>query len=304
MNKLVITIYYFSYNKDFYNINLSILQVENVLSKIFNLKIELRFIKLHYPFLNSNIFANFIGHLILGNFTSNLIKKDSKFLEKKREINKNIKNFEPYKIKSIKRGTRNKNKAGRRFNLVKLFKKLKLIRVNKPVVAIPNIKKNLFNNLNFASRLDNYNTTSFTQANIFKDNWNLGFNNRKDFSFEKGSLFTSPTPGANFSDSVKIKKTLPGPHPAAIGSRGRAVGNINNLFEKNRSKLALLGVKYEIAGRMNRRRSATRTSVVSRSKGSFKFNSKKSLIDHSSFIYKNKNGSFCVKVWLSSNYSL
>ena len=309
VNKLVITIYYFSYNatanankgkrgnkekrgyqavysNDFYNINLSLLQVEELLAKLFNINIELRFIKLHYPFLNSNIFANFIGHLTLGNFTSNLINKDSKFLAKKRTINKQLENFEKYSINSINTRTSTKIKNRRRFNLLKLFKKMKFIRVNKQRGAIDNINNNLFNNLKFPGRFVNYNFRG-QPDNLYGKNL-LAFNNRKTFVRGDSTQFTPIERAGTTNQGLLLNKK----------------SNINNIFDKYQSKLALLGAKYEIAGRMNRRRSATRTSVISRSKGSFKFNSKNSLIDHSKFIYKNKSGSFSVKVWLSSNYSL
>ena len=324
VNKLIITIYYFSntaptlaptffkgqrgikqrgycekqsvYYKDFYNINLSLLQVEELLAKLFNINIELRFIKLHYPFLNSNIFANFIGHLILGNFTSNLIKKDSKFLDRKRKINKQIENFETYSINSFNLRQNTKNKKRRRFNLVKLFKKMKLIRVNKAGAAVDNIKNNLFNNLNFTAGLNNYNTTIIGQSDKLYGKNNLDFNTRNTIIRGDSTQFSSTNDldsGRTSNQNLELR-----------GGLNNTKTKINNIFEKYQSKLALLGAKYEIAGRMNRRRSATRTSVISRSKGSFKFNSKNSLIDHSRFIYKNKNGSFSVKVWLSSNYSL
>lgn len=83
-------------------------------------------------------------------------------------------------------------------------------------------------------------------------------------------------------------------HPRSKG----VIGNSPFLIPKN-----ILGLKLQISGRMNRRKTASRSSIQTKFKGSFKFNkiglSSKSLIDFSKYSFKNKNGAFTVSVWLS-----
>src|SRR5437868_496143 len=60
----------------------------NVLSKAFNKNIELNLIRLHYPYLNSNIFANLLA-LLINKIKMRLITRDLF----KNSIIKNIKNI-------------------------------------------------------------------------------------------------------------------------------------------------------------------------------------------------------------------
>lgn len=185
--------------------NVDIANLEKAFVSLFNINVEIRFIKLYYPFLNSKILAKFITTVNSNKFTPNLapIPKD-----------KNI-------IKSS------------------INKKLRMDRIDSIFRKINLIKSDL--KASFACR-------------------NSHFNNSKFF----------------INDKSIIKTDI----------------------------LNLIGVKYEIAGRMTRRRTASRSSLISKYKGTFKPGSKKSMIDYTKFSYKNKNGAFTVKVWLSANNPL
>ncbi|CAM0137305.1 hypothetical protein VKS41_005016 [Umbelopsis sp. WA50703] len=63
---------------------------------------------------------------------------------------------------------------------------------------------------------------------------------------------------------------------------------------------AIQGVKYQVSGRLGRRRGAGRGSVLRKSLGTFKFTTAKSLIDVGRHSFANRNGSITVKVWISS----
>ncbi|KAG9301258.1 hypothetical protein G9A89_012641 [Geosiphon pyriformis] len=63
----------------------------------------------------------------------------------------------------------------------------------------------------------------------------------------------------------------------------------------------LAGIRIEIAGRMGTRKGASRTTNTTKSLGSFHFKQMThSMIDYSKVEGKNRNGSFTVKVWISS----
>ncbi|RUS32839.1 hypothetical protein BC938DRAFT_474114 [Jimgerdemannia flammicorona] len=63
---------------------------------------------------------------------------------------------------------------------------------------------------------------------------------------------------------------------------------------------AVQGIKYQVSGRLGRKRGASRTSTMRKSAGTFKFTSTKSLIDVGRHSFTNKNGSITVKVWIST----
>ncbi|CAO3670637.1 unnamed protein product [Umbelopsis ramanniana] len=63
---------------------------------------------------------------------------------------------------------------------------------------------------------------------------------------------------------------------------------------------AIQGVKYQVSGRLGRRRGAGRSSILRKSLGTFKFTTAKSLIDVGRHTFANRNGSITVKVWISS----
>ncbi|KAI8379479.1 uncharacterized protein BYT42DRAFT_568947 [Radiomyces spectabilis] len=63
---------------------------------------------------------------------------------------------------------------------------------------------------------------------------------------------------------------------------------------------AIQGVKYQVSGRLGKRKGAARTQVIRRSLGAFRFTSHKSLVDVGRHTFANKNGSITVKVWISS----
>lgn len=63
---------------------------------------------------------------------------------------------------------------------------------------------------------------------------------------------------------------------------------------------AIQGIKYEVSGRLGRRKGASRTSVLRKSLGTFQFTSHKSLVDVGRHTFANKNGSITVKVWIAS----
>ncbi|KAI8098891.1 uncharacterized protein BX664DRAFT_319867 [Halteromyces radiatus] len=63
---------------------------------------------------------------------------------------------------------------------------------------------------------------------------------------------------------------------------------------------AIQGVKYEVSGRLGRRKGASRTQVLRKSLGTFQFTSHKSLVDVGRHTFANKNGSITVKVWIAS----
>ncbi|CAG8517811.1 2740_t:CDS:1 [Funneliformis mosseae] len=63
----------------------------------------------------------------------------------------------------------------------------------------------------------------------------------------------------------------------------------------------LAGIKLQISGRMSLRKGAARSAVVTKSIGRLRFNTVgKSMIDYAKVEGKNMNGSYCIKVWLSS----
>jgi len=63
----------------------------------------------------------------------------------------------------------------------------------------------------------------------------------------------------------------------------------------------LAGIKIQISGRMSLRKGAARSAVVTKSIGRLRFNTVgKSMIDYAKVEDKNMNGSYCIKVWLSS----
>ncbi|CAO3636290.1 unnamed protein product [Mucor hiemalis] len=63
---------------------------------------------------------------------------------------------------------------------------------------------------------------------------------------------------------------------------------------------AIQGIKYEVSGRLGRRKGASRTQVMRKSLGTFQFTSHKSLVDVGRHTFANKNGSITVKVWIAS----
>ncbi|KAI7869205.1 hypothetical protein BDF14DRAFT_392753 [Spinellus fusiger] len=63
---------------------------------------------------------------------------------------------------------------------------------------------------------------------------------------------------------------------------------------------AIQGVKYQVSGRLGRRKGASRTQVMRKSLGTFQFTSHKSLVDVGRHTFANKNGSITVKVWIST----
>ncbi|KAI9248629.1 hypothetical protein BY458DRAFT_536561 [Sporodiniella umbellata] len=63
---------------------------------------------------------------------------------------------------------------------------------------------------------------------------------------------------------------------------------------------AIQGVKYEVSGRLGRRKGAGRTQTMRKSVGTFQFTSHKSLVDVGRHTFANKNGSITVKVWIAS----
>ncbi|KAI8978959.1 hypothetical protein BDB01DRAFT_798741 [Pilobolus umbonatus] len=63
---------------------------------------------------------------------------------------------------------------------------------------------------------------------------------------------------------------------------------------------AIQGIKYQVQGRLGRRKGASRTQVLRKSLGTFQFTSHKSLVDVGRHTFSNKNGSITVKVWIAS----
>ncbi|OAD70859.1 hypothetical protein PHYBLDRAFT_135055 [Phycomyces blakesleeanus NRRL 1555(-)] len=63
---------------------------------------------------------------------------------------------------------------------------------------------------------------------------------------------------------------------------------------------AIQGIKYQVSGRLGRRKGASRTQVMRKSLGTFQFTSHKSLVDVGRHTFANKNGSITVKVWIAS----
>ncbi|KAI8140037.1 hypothetical protein BJV82DRAFT_624884 [Fennellomyces sp. T-0311] len=63
---------------------------------------------------------------------------------------------------------------------------------------------------------------------------------------------------------------------------------------------AIQGVKYEVSGRLGRRKGAGRSTIFRKSLGTFQFTSTKSLVDVGRHTFSNKNGSITVKVWIAS----
>jgi ribosomal protein S3 len=63
---------------------------------------------------------------------------------------------------------------------------------------------------------------------------------------------------------------------------------------------AIQGIKYQVSGRLGRRKGASRTQVMRKSLGTFQFTSHKSLVDVGRHTFANKNGSITVKVWIST----
>ncbi|KAI9482666.1 MAG: hypothetical protein EXX96DRAFT_118076 [Benjaminiella poitrasii] len=63
---------------------------------------------------------------------------------------------------------------------------------------------------------------------------------------------------------------------------------------------AIQGIKYQVSGRLGRRKGASRTQVMRKSLGTFQFTSHKSLVDVGRHTFANKNGSITVKVWVAS----
>ncbi|KAI7858965.1 hypothetical protein BDC45DRAFT_594481 [Circinella umbellata] len=63
---------------------------------------------------------------------------------------------------------------------------------------------------------------------------------------------------------------------------------------------AIQGVKYEVSGRLGRRKGAGRSAIFRKSLGTFQFTSHKSLVDVGRHTFSNKNGSITVKVWIAS----
>ena len=63
----------------------------------------------------------------------------------------------------------------------------------------------------------------------------------------------------------------------------------------------LAGIKLKISGRMSLRKGAARSAVVIKSIGRLRTNTvNKSMIDYAKAEGRNMNGSYCIKVWLSS----
>ncbi|ORY94031.1 hypothetical protein BCR43DRAFT_495750 [Syncephalastrum racemosum] len=60
------------------------------------------------------------------------------------------------------------------------------------------------------------------------------------------------------------------------------------------------GIKYQVSGRLGRKKGAGRSQVLRKSLGTFQFTSHKSLVDVGRHTFSNKNGSITVKVWISS----
>lgn len=63
---------------------------------------------------------------------------------------------------------------------------------------------------------------------------------------------------------------------------------------------AIQGIKYQVSGRLGRRKGASRTQVMRKSLGTFQFTSHKSLVDVGRHTFANKNGSITVKVWIAT----
>lgn len=185
--------------------NVDITKLEKTFINLFDTNVEIRLIKLYYPFLNSNILAKFITSINNNKLTANLAPIP---------LDKTI-------LKSLT------TKKSRTERVDSIFRKINLIK--------------------------SYKASINTISNI--------------------TNIKSKTKDYFINDNTAMKSNL----------------------------LNLIGVKYEISGRMTRRRTASRSSLISKYKGTFKFNSNKSLIDYTKFSYKNKNGAFSVKVWLSSN---
>jgi hypothetical protein len=173
--------------------------------------------------------------------------------------------------------------------LLRILENLKLIKGKKSLGSVGGLKlkQKLINLFNSSTPIDIYKNTDLGQSKLFK----------------------------NFEDSYSIMQVKDKRVPAlkTLSQNRLSTNDIDylkynsiffNIFEKYRSRVGLAGIKFQIAGRLSKKRSAARASVNTRSKGFFKFNSKNALIDHSRFIYKNKNGSFSVKIWLSGNNSL
>ena len=128
--------------------------------------------------------------------------------------------------------------------------------------------------------------------------------------FRKMNLIKSDRNSLNLINGLNTRPTGLTSSYLQASSDGRKNGSnnsksfVNSKLTIKNDILNLTGVKYEIAGRMTRRRTASRSSLISKYKGTFKFGSKKSFIDYTKFSHKNKNGAFTVKVWLSSNNPL
>lgn len=76
MNKVTISLFYYVGRENNQKLGLNNNTINNLgdlLSKLFNREVELRFVKLHYPYLNRNILAQYIG-LNANNYNFRFIK--------------------------------------------------------------------------------------------------------------------------------------------------------------------------------------------------------------------------------------
>ncbi|KAF7731434.1 Cullin-3 [Apophysomyces ossiformis] len=92
-----------------------------------------------------------------------------------------------------------------------------------------------------------------------------------------------------------VKPPLPHDMPFAV-QWNSLLPHVNN----GQLTSAIQGVKYQVSGRLGRRKGASRTQVMRKSLGTFQFTSHKSLVDAGRHTFANKNGSITVKVWIAS----
>ncbi|KAI9276813.1 hypothetical protein BDA99DRAFT_545049 [Phascolomyces articulosus] len=92
-----------------------------------------------------------------------------------------------------------------------------------------------------------------------------------------------------------VKAPLPHDMPFAV-QWNSLLPQVNN----GQLTSAIQGVKYEVSGRLGRRKGAGRSAIFRKSLGTFQFTSHKSLVDVGRHTFSNKNGSITVKVWIAS----
>lgn len=120
--------------------------------------------------------------------------------------------------------------------------------------------------------LNSYILAQYIAHNIQAGN----FNKLMQLLFKKVKLIgNNNSTSTNFRDLIRYSSDLKGPQN-------------------------LTGLKIQVSGRLSQRRAASRTKIVKKSIGTLNLSSFNSSIDSSKYAFTGKNGSICVKVWISS----